>query len=436
MSDTKRALAQIDPSDFEALFVNNRSLARIAGYLNRFNPIRVMKMERMEIRHSAILAWLLSPQESHGFGDQFLKAFLGEALRGQAKLGAPTALDVFRADLRSAQVRREWQNIDILIHLPEEGWAFVVENKFDSKQRDGQLTGYIEKVQALIEHEEGELIVRGVFLTLHDEEPADARYAPVNYEAICEILPDVIAREAHSLTVEVKTFLTHYVEILEEELGVSKEHNEMEKLARELYRDHKKVLDFVIEHGASSDFAIAIRSVAGDDPDFGIPVNIEGAEYHFDWIGNDMASFLPAHWYNGLGADRFDWDGCEDWWLGYPLVAWFQLVSDADGSGGQLKLYAEVGPIAAHDFRKLLIEKIQEAAAKAGTDKVRFQRGASDEGKRFSKFLKQNALTVKDVQDADEIASGVKKLLKRFQGEFEIVGDLLSKFQKYGKRAA
>lgn len=72
--------------ELEALFVNNPLLARIESHLGRFNPIRVMRMERMEIRHSAILAWLLDPAESHGLEDKFLKAFLGEAFADRAGL--------------------------------------------------------------------------------------------------------------------------------------------------------------------------------------------------------------------------------------------------------------------------------------------------------------------------------------------------------------
>ena len=92
--------AQTAPTieELERLLVNNEVLAKIELYLNRFNPIRVMRMERMEIRHSAILAWLLDPKESHGLDDKFLKAFLGEALRGQNALGFPTAIDVARAE--------------------------------------------------------------------------------------------------------------------------------------------------------------------------------------------------------------------------------------------------------------------------------------------------------------------------------------------------
>ncbi len=65
--------------DFENLLINNPELDQIGNYLNRFNPIKTMRMEGMEIRHSAILAWLLDPQESYGMGDQFLKAFLAKA---------------------------------------------------------------------------------------------------------------------------------------------------------------------------------------------------------------------------------------------------------------------------------------------------------------------------------------------------------------------
>ena len=109
--------------ELESLFVNNESMAKIETYINRFNPIRVMKMERMEIRHSAILSWLLNPGESHGLDDKFLKAFLGEALRGHSSLGSPSALDIARADLRDATVRLEWQNIDIFIYSEKNAWA-------------------------------------------------------------------------------------------------------------------------------------------------------------------------------------------------------------------------------------------------------------------------------------------------------------------------
>ena len=418
--------------ELESLFVNNELMSRIEAHLNRFNPIRVMKMERMEIRHSAILSWLLDPAESHGLDDKFLKAFLAEALRGKSSVGSPTALDITRADLRDAIVRREWQNIDIFIHSERNGWAVVVENKYDSKQHEGQLKKYLEKVPAGLGKQPDEVTVRGIFLTLHDEEPEDDRYAPIDYEAICRFLPRFLSQEAHLLTAEVKTFLQHYIEIIAEEVGMSAESSEMEKLARQLYRENKKVLDFIMDHGSGSDFAIAAEDLFGDDREYLDAVTIEDQTVRFNHIDHKMVSFLPESWYIALGKDKYDWKGCEKWWAGYPLIVWMQLWPDADGTSGQLALYGEVGPLSEYEFRRDLIHAIQKAASKLSKNRIMFQRAAADEGKQYSKFLKENFLKIKDVQDAEEISAGMKKLLKKFQPELDAVGSVLPKFVKYG----
>ncbi len=418
--------------ELEKLLVNNEVLGKIELYLNRFNPIRVMRMERMEIRHSAILAWLLDPKESHGLDDKFLKAFLGEALRGQSALGFPTAIDVARADLRDAVIRREWQNIDIFIHSVRNGWGFVVENKYDSKQHEGQLTKYLERVIAGLGSEADDLIVRGIFLTLHGEEPADKRYAPITYEAICQFLPRFMDQESHLLTSEVRTFLQHYVEIIEEEVGVSVESGEMQKLARQLYRDNKKVLDFIMEHGAGSDFSIAVEDIFGEELDYLDKIEIDGQKFRFNHVDQKSVSFLPEVWFQAFKQDKLDWKGCENWWAGYPLITWLQLWPSGEGATGLLGLYAEVGPLSEYEFRRDLIHAIQEAGEGLSKNRIRFQRTAADEGKRYSKFLKENFLEIKDVQDGEEIAAGIKKLLKRFQPEIEAVGKILPRFAKYG----
>ncbi len=42
----------------------------------RFNPFDVLRYAEYEIRHSNVLAWLLTPGESHGLGDKFLRRFI------------------------------------------------------------------------------------------------------------------------------------------------------------------------------------------------------------------------------------------------------------------------------------------------------------------------------------------------------------------------
>lgn len=418
--------------ELESLFVNNDAMARIETHLNRFNPIRVMKMERKEIRHSAILSWLLNPSESHGLDDRFLKAFLAEALRGHRLSGPPSALDIARADLRDAIVRTEWQHIDIFVHSERNGWAFVIENKYDSKQHEGQLAKYLESAAIGLGQQADDWAIQGIFLTLHGEEPEDPRYAPITYDVVCQFLPKFIGQESHLLTAEVRTFLQHYVDIIAEEVGMSAEHDEMEKLARQLYRDNKKALDFIMEYGAGSDFSIAAERFFAPESTFPDLIEIDGMKYRFFGMDHRSVSFIPDNWYMALGEDRYSWRGCEKWWPEYPIISWIQLWQDAEGKSGQLGIYGEVGPLSEYEFRRGLIEAIQSAAENTHKSKIKFQKAASEEGKKFSKFFKENFLKINDVQDVEEICQGIRKLLEKFQPEFNAVGSVLPDFAKYG----
>lgn len=414
--------------ELESLFVNNGDLHRIETYLNRFNPIKTMRMEGMEIRHSAILAWLLDPRETHGFSDKFLRAFLCEAMRGQSALGSPTALEISQADLRDAEVRREWQNIDIFILLPRLNWAFIIENKFHSSQHVGQLAKYAERVQSIFEPQEGALKVRGIFLTLHDEDPEDESYAPIQYGAICEILPTLMETEAEVVRADVAVFVKHYIEIIREAIGVSDELKEMEMLARELYRSHRKVLDFVMEHGATTDFVMAVEAITGLDPDYGDEFTVGDQRFTFNFHNNVQLSFLPSGWIENLGGDDTEWAGCEKWWAGYPLVCWCQIFPDSEGASGRLRLFAEVGPISDHEFRRDLIEAISDA----GLKNVSFQRDAAGPRKKYSKFLKNADVQIGDVQNIEEIERGIRALLKKFEPVHIGVSPILARFAHHG----
>lgn len=418
--------------DLESLFVNNADLDAIRSHLSRFNPIKTMGMERMEIRHSAILGWLLSPQETHGLGDTFLKAFLSQALRGHDSMLRPTALEVSQADLMDAEVRREWRHIDLLVLSPRNGWVFIIENKFDSSQHGNQLKRYMDIVNTSLMGGESYTALRGVFLTLWDEDPADERYAPIEYATICELLDQIALSGRIPLSPEVETFLRHYLDVILEATGMSDTQAAMEKLARQLYRDHRRVLDFVLEHGKSTDFIIACEAIFGEEPDYGDVIDIGKQSFVFNHSDANAFSFLPKSWFDALGEDEFYWHGCENWWAGFPLIMWVQLTGDGDGGGGQVRLYAEVGPLSDHDFRGELIEAIKKTASENGLKRIGFQRGAADEGKKYSKFFKKNFFPVDDVHDHDQIANAIKKALKSFQPEIEAVAAVLPSFASHG----
>ncbi len=423
--------------DFEECFVNNTKLDRISGYLNRFNPIRVMRMESMEIRHSAILAWLLDPRESHGFDDKFLRAFLAQALRGQGATHRPTALDVSQADLRDAEVRREKQNIDLFVASASNGWAFVIENKFHSKQHSGQLKRYLDHAQEEAKVSGVKFRHRGIFLTLHEEDPADEAkegYVSLRYEAICTILDTLLNGGGAKTSVEVRQFLNHYLEIIKDAVGMSDEQTAMETLAKELYRSHKKVLEFVMEHGATTEFNLAAESVFGGDLSYGDEVIVEGAPYMFSWNSDHQFSFIPVSWRKSLGGEEKAtlWKGCETWWAGYPLICWFQIYEGDDGVKGSLRLFAEVGPLSDAEVRAKLIAGIKKAASKSDIGEIQFRADADRPGARYSKFLKSSGNTVQiaDVSDSEAIEQGMRRLLKEFGPAFASVAECLPKFMK------
>jgi hypothetical protein len=420
------------------LFINNPEINQIEAHLKRFNPIKTMGMQHMEIRHSAILGWLLDPQESHGMGDQFLKAFLTAALRDDTgEHHALRALEISQADLMDAEVLREWRSIDLLVLSRTNGWVFIIENKFHSRQHGNQLKNYYEKVEDAFggDHKvPGQCLdIHGIFLILHDEEPQDARYAPIQYKDVLELLKRSIDDQVRPLSPEVKIFIQHYIEVIEEATDMDDVKSEMVTLARQLYRDHRKVLDFVIEHGTGNDFSFACETVFGADINVYDEVTIAGHQYIYNHTAAAVVSFLPKEWYDAFGGDEYYWHGCDNWWAGFPVICWMQLIQGDEKNGTQLRLYAEVGPLTEHDFRKGLIEGIKERAASKGLKNISFQRTAANEGKKYSKFLNKNTLKINDANDSEEIAAGMEALLKKFQPTFDVLAETMSLFLEYGK---
>tara|TARA_R110000751_G_scaffold59111_4_gene124312 strand:- start:880 stop:2196 length:1317 start_codon:yes stop_codon:yes gene_type:complete len=433
MINDKNEAAAPTLEELESLFVNNVDLEKIRAYLGRFNPIKTMAMERMEIRHSAILAWLLNPQETHGLGDSFLKAFLSEALQGHSSTVKPSALDVSQADLMDAEIRREWHHIDLLVLSARNGWIFVIENKFDSRQHSNQLERYMNDVESVFKEKDSYQYIRGIFLTLWDEEPEDGRYAPIQYTSICNLLEQHILKGRRPISSEVETFLKHYLDVIQEATGMSQEQESLEKLARQLYRNHRRVIDFIVENGMSTDFSIACEKVFGENIDYPDIISVEDQDLVFIYSDLEKISFLPKSWFDAFGGDCFYWRGCESWGSGFPISVWLQLTSDGNDGSGKIRFYAEVGPLEDSGFRTALVEEIERIAQERNLNKIGFQHGASEKNKKSSKFFKKNFFTVDDVHDSEKIEAALKKAIKSFKNEIEVIAEVLPQFLPHGK---
>jgi len=136
MSNQQRAL-------LESFIVDNEDLDELESQLVQFNIFEAIGIIRQELRHSDFLAFILNPSQNHRLEDIFLKRLLKRVLleadipidSNYLKL-SPVDIDI--ADLKDAEVRREWKHIDILIHSPSNYLVCAIENKIDSKEHSNQ----------------------------------------------------------------------------------------------------------------------------------------------------------------------------------------------------------------------------------------------------------------------------------------------------------
>ncbi len=421
--------------NLEELFVNNKVFDDIEDHINQFNPIKIMGMERMEIRHSAILAWLLTPNGSHGLGERFLKAFLAEAFQGRSAQNNLSSLSIIQEDFTDAEVSKERENIDIFIFNHSKKWAFIIENKFDSKQGKNQLKEYKEKVSKIYDPTNTGVKVYGIFLTLFDEEPNDPSYNPIKYNSIHEILLRLIDRHKNMMPPDVVTFLGHYLETIGKATGMDKQQNLMETLARKFYIKHKQALDFIIKHGTNTKFAFAAQIVFKKKSKYQEQVEIKGNKFIFHNLSNQTVSFLPFKWFNAFDGKNRKWQGCEKWFAELPLISYIELHPNTDGSSGKLRLYAEVGPISNQEFRSNLIKEIKNVAKGKLEKTIKFQSTTKNKSKKYSKFFTGAATThqISDIYDVDEIAEGIRELLSSYEKEYQAVSTILKQFQNYGE---
>jgi hypothetical protein len=196
----------------------------------------------------------------------------------------------------------------------------------------------------------------------------------------------------------------------------------MKNLAKQLYREHKSVIDFIYEHGKSTQFQYAVSQlVDGETDKNNQSFTINDVKYRYFASNQNVMSFLPEKWIEILGevnhdqkgninTNEYPWSGCEKWWWKYPVICWFELNEKS------IRIYAEVGPLSSFDLRKKLINSIE----KVDTGKIKFSDKSKMEGAKYSKFLAQNKgkfsskINENDIDDAEAIKAKFDALLTYF----------------------
>ncbi len=285
---------------------------------NKFNIFNVLKLQNAEIRHSNFLSWLMTPYENHGLRDYFLKEFLKEALKRFSchKDKIEVLLkDLAFLNLDNAEVKREFQNIDIFIVCPATTNKFlcIIENKVWTSEHDDQLRRYAKVIKQKYCNYKKLYIylspeVENNF-SLIEKEP-DVFYIPMSYRQVYDVITKVLKFKSKYMNNEIRIFIEQYKGMIERNIMKIKD-KELVELCRKIYRENQMAINLIIDDlkNASEDIGNAlIESIKRDnnlileDSDTEwirfIPKSIDNKELNFaesDWVDSNKILMIEIN---------------------------------------------------------------------------------------------------------------------------------------------
>ena len=223
-------------------------LEELGRYNEKFNIFTALKLDNAEIRHSNFLAWLMNPLENHEIGDYFLKTFLEIAIKDfiQDKRIEVKAQDILGAKFFDCEIRREYNNIDILIINPDNKFLCLIENKIWSCEHSRQLERYAKCVSNEFKG------YKKLYLFLapnpNYNEPLlerdGAYYIQMSYEQVIKAIEKTLKHRSKIMPDGVITFIKHYKKMVERNI-MGKVDEEVVLFCRSLYRNHKEAIDLI-----------------------------------------------------------------------------------------------------------------------------------------------------------------------------------------------
>ena len=222
-------------------FLSDPDLRRLEELTSEVNFFDIMKITRMEIRHSNMLAWLLDPNENHGLGDKTLKGFITLAAKHKKK--HDRSFDpsfIAQMDHSSFSLFREWCNIDILAVSQSEKFVLCIENTIDSGEHGNQLETYINRVERTYRDYQKLF----VYLSPDGRESSDTeRWLSMSYWDVVNVIENALSDSA--ISAEAKLIIDNYLKTVRRDILGNKD---IKDLCTEIYQKHKKAIDLIIEN--------------------------------------------------------------------------------------------------------------------------------------------------------------------------------------------
>ncbi len=209
------------------------SLTKGSSY---YCPFEAMKVDRHEIRHSNYLANILNPYAAHGFGSRVLQDFL-DFLASITK-DYDSALSVKTYDFNDVEIRREWENIDLIILLKKIDLIFVIEIKVEASESRGQLKKYMETVCT----EFPNLKKHYFYLTPSGSEASIKDWLSISFESMVSVLETTHDKLENSLATQI---FSSYLNLLKRNHIV--DINMLETISR-IWNKHHAALSYLYDN--------------------------------------------------------------------------------------------------------------------------------------------------------------------------------------------
>jgi len=304
-------------NDEEHLLSLISDLELFAAQSNRskLNIFELVGLDRQEIKHSRFLKFLLTPVESHGLGDAFLKELIAKVF-DNLDSGPPIRPLAFAlASFEDAIVQNEWRNIDILIESKSNQLVLAIENKIDASEGKDQLSKYESIIDAAYPR------YRRVFayLTAPDADtPSRSRWSSISYADVLHALAKACRSKA--LVPEIQLTIDHYVELIRRNIVPD---DELIEQCRQIYSKHRQALELIYRYGEVNSFHTAASNFFKEHP-----------EFRWSTLKPSRAAFLPAPIFDATPEmPGMSWFG-----QARPVLFWFLLEAK------KLGLIVEVGP--------------------------------------------------------------------------------------------
>lgn len=233
-------------------------LDQLESRVNGFNAFETLGLVSAEIRHSNMLSWLMSPGETHGLGELFLKRFIQEIFyhhKYSFQNAKIKLIDISLMDYSTFHVRREYKNMDLLLQSEAQKIVIAIENKIWSRESPHQLKDYFTKVQ----QEFPDYHQVFLFLTPTGERPSnEGNWISISYDYVLKALEKSMNLKKNQLTPSVEFFIRQYEEILRRYIVGDKE---LESICRDIYFKHCKAIDLIIQYKPDvfSDIAASLQ---------------------------------------------------------------------------------------------------------------------------------------------------------------------------------